>query len=185
MSSLRMRVWVLSVLLVGCVPASGHAQAIGWPEAVARLAGERTKAQTCLDMLKDFGDKAQVARGRLGYGIAKAEFDGVITGLIIVLGEGDKPESLDTLQTRLERGVSGLKQFCDGVVALLPPDEARKGGIGDIAKGAIEPVINALSEGVAALYNDHRNKKALTRQTIQTQLEAAKWPDFGEVKAAQ
>ena len=42
-----------------------------------------------------------------------------------------------------------------------------------------------ISEGVAALYNNHRKDKALTRQTIQTQLEAAKWPDFGEVKAAR
>jgi hypothetical protein len=55
----------------------------------------------------------------------------------------------------------------------------------DIAKGAIEPVIKALSAGVAALYNNHRKDKALTRRTIQTQLKAAKWLDFGEVKAAQ
>ena len=78
-----------------------------------------------------------------------------------------------------------MQESCNRVLALLPPDEGKKGGIGDIAKGAIEPVVKALSEGVAALYNNYRNDKALIRQTIQTQLEAAKWPDFGEVKAAQ
>jgi hypothetical protein len=46
--------------------------------------------------------------------------------------------------------------------------------IGDAVKSAIEPEIKGLSEAVTALYNNHRNDKALTRQTIQTQLEAAK-----------
>ena len=45
-------------------------------------------------------------------------------------------------------------------------------------------MINSLSEGVSALYNNHRRDDALTRETIMTQLEAAKWPDFAEVKAA-
>ena len=52
-------------------------------------------------------------------------------------------------------------------------------------KAAIEPVIEALSAGVAALYNDYREDDALTRATIQTQLEAAKWPAFEDVTPAQ
>ena len=35
-------------------------------EAVARLAGGRTKAASCIDVLKDYGDKVQIARGRFG-----------------------------------------------------------------------------------------------------------------------
>ena len=54
-----------------------------------------------------------------------------------------------------------------------------------MVKAAVEPVINALSEGVAALYNNHRKDDTLTRQTIQTQFEAAKWPDFGKVPPVQ
>jgi hypothetical protein len=42
-----------------------------------------------------------------------------------------------------------------------------------------------LSDGVSALYNNHRTDDVLTRKTIQTQLEAARWPTFSEVKAAQ
>ena len=86
------------------------------------------------------------------------------------------------------RHVGYFQPICansDGVIALLLPDEGQKKGIEDIAKGAVEPLVKALSDGVAALYNNYRNHKALTRQTIQTQLEVAKWPDFGEVKAAQ
>jgi hypothetical protein len=144
----------------------GRAEAIGWPEAVARLAGERTKAETCVGALKGFGNPDRIARGRVIYGTAKAEFDAVIAGLIVVLGEGDKPDSLGTLNARLERGASALKQLSDELLPLLPSDEGRRSGIGDIARGAIEPVVKALSEGIAALYNNYHNDKALTRQTI-------------------
>jgi hypothetical protein len=51
-------------------------------------------------------------------------------------------------------------------------------------KGAIEPLQKALSAAVATLYNDHRADKEQTRKTIQTQLEAARWLDFDQVKAA-
>jgi hypothetical protein len=50
---------------------------------------------------------------------------------------------------------------------------------------AIEPLLKMLSDGVSALYNNHRTDDALTRRTMQTQLEAARWPTFSEVKPAQ
>ena len=79
-----------------------------------------------------------------------------------------------------------LQKFCKTVSDLLPSTSGRnKGVLADIAKGAIQPVIDALSEGVAALYNNHRKDDALTIETIKTQLEAAKWPNFAEVKAAK
>ena len=55
----------------------------------------------------------------------------------------------------------------------------------DIAKVTIGPLLTMLSDGVSALYNNHRADDWLTRRTIQTQLEAARWPTFSEVKAAQ
>jgi len=45
-------------------------------------------------------------------------------------------------------------------------------------------VIKALSEAVAAIYDNHRKDDDLTIETIKTQLEATKWPDFAEVKPA-
>jgi hypothetical protein len=39
-------------------------------------------------------------------------------------------------------------------------------------------------DAVATLYSDRRTDNEQTRKTIQTQLEAARWPDFDQVKAA-
>jgi hypothetical protein len=177
--------WTLLVLLVGPTAGMSQAASIGWPEAVSRLVEERSKAETCAASLKGHGDQEQIARGRLTYSTARADFDGVIAGLITALAEGGTPESFPSLETKLERGASALGEFCRTVADLVPRESGRKGILDRIVKAAIEPVIKALSEGVATLYADHRKDDALTRQTIQTLLEAAKWPDFGEVEAAQ
>jgi len=166
-------------------PGPTRAADIGWPEAVGRLAGERTKAETCAGLLKGYGDKQQISRGQWAYGDAEAKFDTVIAELIVALTEGEIPKSLPSLETDLEHGESGLRTFCQAVSDLLPQSSGSKGVLADIAKSAIEPVINSLSEGVAALYNNHRKDDALTIETIKTQLEAAKWPNFAEVKAAK
>jgi hypothetical protein len=180
-----MRAWPLLVLLVWAAPALGQATGIGWPEAVSRLAEERSKAELCVASLKRYGNQEQISHGRLTYGSAKANFDGVIAGLVTALGEGGNPESLPSLDAKLADGATGLGQFCKSVSDLVPNASGQKGVLDAMVKAAVEPVVNALSEGVAALYNNHRKDDALTRQTIQTQLEAAKWPDFGKVEAAQ
>jgi len=171
-------------LLISIAPGIGWAADIGWPEAVGRLAGERTKAETCAALLKGHGNEQQMSQGQLAYGEAKADFDGVIAGLITALGEGENPESLPSLETKLEHGAASLKTLCQTVSGLQPESSGRKDWLTDIAKGAIQPVIDAFSEGVAALYNNHRKDDALTIETIKTQLEAAKWPNFAEVKVA-
>jgi hypothetical protein len=84
----------------------------------------------------------------------------------------------------LSSGVSGLVEFCRTVSNLLP-NIGEKDVVTDIAKVTIGPLLTMLSDGVSALYNNHRTDDALTRRTIQTQLEAARWPTFSEVKAAQ
>jgi hypothetical protein len=173
-------------LLISMAPGISRAADIGWPEAVGRLAGERSKAETCAALLKGYGDEQQSSRGQLAYGDAKANFDAVIAELITALTEGGNPKSLPSLETDLEHGASSLREFCKTASDLLPSSSAtNKGILDDIVKGAIQPVIDALSEGVAALYNNHRKDDALTRETIKTQLEAAKWPNFAEVKAAK
>jgi hypothetical protein len=172
------RVWPLLVSLVWAVPTLGQTAGIGWPEAVSRLAEERSKAELCVTSLKKYGNEGQKAQGRLAYGAAKANFDGVIAGLITALGESGNPESLPSLDAKLAQGATGLEQFCKLVSDLVPNSSGQKGVLDEMVKAVIEPAINALSEGVAALYNNHRKDNALTRQTIQTQLEAAKWPDL-------
>jgi hypothetical protein len=158
---------------------------MSWPDAVAQLAGERAKAETCVALVKKYRDEAQIARAQLAYTSAKADSDAVIAGLITVLSTGQTPASLSSLQAKLSGGVSGLREFCATVSNLLPNTAGQKNVILDIAKVSIEPLLKMLSDGVTALYNNHRTDDALTRRTIQTQLEAARWPTFSEVKAAQ
>ncbi len=50
---------------------------IGWQEAVARLAHERTLAVTCAAPLKKHGDSGVIDRGALAYADATAEYDGI------------------------------------------------------------------------------------------------------------
>jgi hypothetical protein len=185
MRSGRRPILTTLALLMLVAPGISQAADIGWPEAVGRLAGERSRAEICVALLKGHGDKQQISRGQLAYGEAKANFDGVVAELVTALTEGESPKSLSDLKAGLERGASGLKTFCETVSDLLPSGSGRKGALTDIAKGAIEPVIKALSEAVATIYNNHRKDDALTIETIKTQLEATKWPDFAEVKAAK
>ena len=171
-------------LLILIAPRISQATDIGWPEAVGRLARERTMAETCAGLLKGHGDKQQILGGQLRYAEAKADFDAVIAELVIALTEGKNPKSLPSLETDLEQGASGLWTFCETVRGLLPNSSGRKGLLTDIAKTAVAQVITALSEAVAAIYNNHRKDDALTLETIKTQLEATKWPDFAQVTAA-
>jgi hypothetical protein len=159
---------------------------MSWPEAVGQIAGQRTKAETCVALMKRYGNDAQIARGQLTYADAKADFDAVIAGLIAALSAGQTPASLPSLQAKLTSGVSALLEFCSMVSNLLPDTPGQKGVMDELAKIIpIEPLLKMLSEGVSALYSNHRNDDTLTRRTIQTQLEAARWPTFSEVKAAQ
>jgi hypothetical protein len=176
---------VLLALLVLTGSAISQPSTISWPEAVGQLAGERAKAETCVALMKKYGDGAQIARAQLTYTTAKADSDAVIAGLITVLSAGQAPASLSSLQTKLSSGVSGLIEFCSTVSNLLPNTAGQKNVVLDIAQVTIGPLLQMLSDGVSALYNNHRTDDALTRRTIQTQLEAARWPAFSEVKAAQ
>jgi hypothetical protein len=176
---------VFLALFVLTSSAASQPATISWPEAVAQLTGERAKAEMCAGLMKKYGDDAQIARSQLTYTNAKADSDAVIAGLITALSAGQAPASLSSLQTKLSSGVSGLVEFCGTVSNLLPNTAGQKNVVLDIAQVTIGPLLNKLSDGVSALYNNHRSDDALIRKTIQTQLEAARWPAFSEVKAAQ
>ena len=161
-------------------PASAGAQTIDWQTAVARLAAERTRAETCVGILKRHGDPAQISRGELAYGEAKAEVDAVIGALIVALAE-QKPLG-DPLEVEqgMSRGVAARDAFCEQAVALLPPTSGEKEGI---LAGLVEGVAGPLIEAVMALYGEAREDDRLRRKTIETQLEATRWPAFAQVDA--
>jgi hypothetical protein len=102
------------------------------------------------------------------------------------LGQYETPASLPNLDAALERGALRLEEFCKSVSDLLPSTSGQKGTLDSLLKGTIvDTLLKSMIAGLSALYNDHRQDDALTRRTIQTQLEAAKWPDFARVEAAK
>jgi hypothetical protein len=150
---------------------------INWQEAVARLAGERTLAETCVMLLKRYGDQTEQARGELAYSGAKAEYDGVIVGLVVALARKGQPESLPDLQARLQRGFDKREAFCRGIEPLIPKRQGEKNLVADIVGGAVKPLIDA----VVAIWSRTKDDDALSRRTIRTQLEATSWQAFDKI----
>lgn len=175
---LRHGIWLSLVLLAS--PGLTQAESIGWQEAVARLAHERTRAQTCVRLLKTFADEGALSRGDRTYGEAKAEVDAVIAGLIVALVKDEEPQSLPDLETRLERGVKGREALCGQVEPLVPDTTGERNVIADLVGGALGPVIEAVKE----IYFHAEEADRLTRLTIQNQLEATKWPAFAEISSS-
>jgi hypothetical protein len=165
--------------------ATSRAETMPWQEAVSRLASERAMAETCAALLKKHGDGTQKAHGEITYTSAKADSDAVITGLITALSSGEAPGGLPGLQARLNSSVSsnvsGLIEFCSMVRKLIPDTAGQKGTLTDIAI-PLEHLLTRLSDGIAAISIYYRSDDALTRRTIRTQLEAARWPAFSEIK---
>jgi hypothetical protein len=150
---------------------------LGWPETIELLAQERTQAETCVATLKSSSDKAAVATGRLTYGAAKSQSDGVIAGLTVALVQGGVPDALPTVLTSLGKAGTGLQEVCDAALKTASTTGS-KGLVEDILKAPIEPIVNAISSGVRALWTGHVEKDKLELETIKEQLDAAKWPDF-------
>lgn len=176
---MKARWWLVLMLCVVC-PVLAQAAEMNWQEAVARLAQERTQAETCARLLKKYGDNATKARGELAYDQAKAEYDGVIAGLVVALVQKKQPESLTDLQDRLQRGFAKREVFCRNAQSLVPPKPGEKGVVEEIVSGMVGPVVDAIKE----IYLAARKESALTRETIQTQLEATSWPAFSKVSSS-
>ena len=66
----------------------------------------------------------------------------------------------------------------DGLVEKTP---GGKNVMLDLVSKTIGPVIEALKD----LYLNYRSEQMLMIKTIQTQLEAAKWPDYSKIKAME
>jgi hypothetical protein len=174
------RWWLLLLLAVNVSAAAVQAQEINWQEAVARLARERTLAETCAVVLRKYGDQEAKDRGSLAYGEAKADYDGVIAGLVVALARKGQRESLPDLQARLQHGFDKRQAFCLSVEPLVPKSHGEKSSVTDIVIGVVKP----LTDAVVAIWSRTRDDDALMRKTIQTQLEATSWPAFDKVAAS-
>jgi len=163
---------IAAALMVSAVAEATAQSAVGWPDAVAQLAQERSQAQACVDLLKATGDKTSILNGRIAYGGAKAAADGVIAGLTVALVQGGNPAELPKMTANLERAGAGLQEVCDDAIKAAKASEGR-GLVDEAVKAA------ALKAAAGALWGRHVKMEDLEIDTIKGQLEAAKWPDFG------
>jgi len=168
----------LLLLLAATVSYAAPVSQITWQDAVARLSRERGLAETCAAVIIKYGDKTTVDRGAIGYGDAKAEYDGLIRGLITALSQDGSPESLSDLQVQLQRAHDSLEAFCGDARKLAPtPQAGTKGGLFDM----VGESIGKLVEAVATIWGKKIDVAEGTKKTIQTQLEASEWPAFDKV----
>ena len=135
--------WWLVALLIS--PGLVQAATIGWQEAVARLAYERTRAVTCARALQQHGNEAARRQGALAYGAAKAEIDAVIAGLMVALAQAKAPTSLPDLEARLQRGVTGRAALCATVMPLLPDTSGERSTLDDLVSGTPGPLLEAVT----------------------------------------
>jgi hypothetical protein len=168
-------------LLHGRIPVSSSQNTtdnVGWAEAVARLARERSLAENCVRLLKEHGSTSAIANGSLEYGEAKAEYDGLIAGLTVALARKAMPASLPDLETRLRVGFLKREAFCHSVASIVPaPRPGEKGVVEEIVKGAIGPLVDALKAICLCVHDDNM----LARKTVETQLIATIWADFASI----
>lgn len=178
------RLLLLSGLLViVALQGVGARETMPWSEATAKIAGLRSPAETCAEVLKKYGSPQMVAGAALTYSSGKGDVDGLIAGLIVVVNDSGTPDSLPSLQVRLQRASSNLRSLCAKARDAVTP-YASTGLLSVIGEGAIEEIIKGAFRGVATVYNDWKHQKAVLAKTIQSQLEAARWRDFAALKPA-
>lgn len=170
-------VTVIRVMLFAVTPTAAQTS-LGWPDMIDLLTQRRSQAEVCAQTLKTSSDKAAVATGRLTYGVAKSQADGVIAGLTVALVEGGKPDALPTALSSLRKAGDGFREICNAALTAASAAGSR-GLVEEILKAPVEPIVDALSSGMSALWAGHVEKDRLELETIKGQLEAAKWPDFG------
>lgn len=181
-----MRAAVFAALLLGSLPGVVLAQpapaaAIGWPEAVARLAAERTRAVACAARARTF-DAARAEVLAQAYAAAKAETDAVVAGLVVALAQDGAPFALPDLERRLSIGFAAREDFCRQVIAQMPPAAAgERGGLVD----TVGAVVGSLIEALVEIYKRSDDNDRLRRDTIRTQVEATRWPEFSAIPPAR
>jgi hypothetical protein len=164
----------LALTLLHAAALAQTPAALTWPEAIARLAAERTRAVSCVEQARALGILVIDPLARQ-YGDAKAEVDAVIAGLAVALAQSGAPPALPDLERRMGAGFEGRQRFCAALDARLPPrPTGEKSVLGDAVTALVKPVL----EAVVKLWEMRREDDKLRRDTIRAQMEATRWPDF-------
>ena len=151
---------------------------IGWQGAVAALTAERGRAVAAAGLIQRLGGESDKATTELTYGEGKAEADAVVSSLVVALEQGKGASDLASLETRLAKVVAARQALAERAWALVGDQAGEKGVLVDLLSDALPYLLTA----VGALWTQIAARDALTRKTIATQLEAARWPLFAEIE---
>ena len=134
--------WLLFLLAVSVAGTGVHAQEINWQEAVARLAHERTLAETCVALLRKYGDAAAQDRGSLAYGQAKGEYRWRHRrSRCRTRAQRRAREPALICKARLQYGFDEREAFCISVLPLVPQSSGERGPIADSGERIVKPVM--------------------------------------------
>ena len=161
--------------------AQGAAPAMSWQEAVAELAGERTRAEACVSLLKRYaaGNAAALGEGEWAYAEAKADMDGVIAGAGGGAGRGRRRRCPSMACARnSSRRWRCAKTFCAEALALAPPSEGTKSPMTDVLAKALGSLIDAAERD--SICTTRRRTSWCARRS-RRRSKATRWRSFAEI----
>ena len=170
-------IWIIPATLCMAQPT------LGWPEVIALLTKARTQATTCVEVLKSSGDKTALASARLTLWHGRG-------------GDGRGHRRADDGPRRRRRSRSradGSNEPRD--LGKGPQGDLRRRGqddypeherrVGRARQGRGRTVVqDDFRRRRRALDAPCRKRQARTRDE-KSQFEAAKWPKFADIAAAQ
>jgi hypothetical protein len=77
----------------------------------------------------------------------------------------------------MQHGFEEREAFCRSIQPLVPSTAGQRSAITEVIGGLVGPLIDA----VKAIWMRGKDDDALMRKTIETQLEATSWPQFGSI----
>jgi hypothetical protein len=161
-------------------------QQAGWPQAVDRLAREKTLAEACAVVLKTFADGAPMARvqGERLYARARADMDGLVRLFIVDLASERPLADSSELQHRLEAVVAQRRALCRHVEAAVGAALREQAGHAEAAdllsQGSGDSERFLIDEAVQ-ISRAYRLADQAGRAAIVARIEAARWLPYPEI----
>jgi hypothetical protein len=174
----------LAALLAPTMPDLG--QAVGWRQAVDRLAREKNLAEGCASLLKAFADDAPMARvqGQRLYARAKSDMDGLIERFIADLTSERPLTDAPEIRHRVEAVVTQRQALCRQVDAVVGTALRQQGARTDLLAEGSGDALPPLFEAAVQIWQAYRAADEASRATIVARLEAARWPAYAGIPAA-
>ena len=168
---------VLGALCFLAVCSGSAAEVNSQQQAVARLKNERNMILNCAVKLKTYGNPAQRVAGAEAYQNAKAKIDEVFRVLAANVMGGSGSVDAGALEERIQASIRQLIDLCKK--AEQPGPQTRQ-IIHDVYFDTLKPTIEAVKWLLGRKTADESERKA-----INTQLEAAKWPEYSDIRPAR